>query len=236
MEHQGPTSWLLQIPFLPHEEALIHVNGALVVFGVILVGSIVANWLIRGRLETYLVPSGKFDFVGLVDVTIEGLYKMIESTLGHDVDKHFAYIASIFIFILLNNVLGLLPYAAAPTSSVNTTFALGVCTFFYYNVMGIKTHGLGGYLKHFLMGMGIFGLPIALLESISHFIRPVSLGIRLFVNMFVDHSVVLAFHGVFAWLLPVPLLLLGLLVSMIQAFVFATLTAVYVQMATEHDH
>ena len=86
------------------------------------------------------------------------------------------------------------------------------------------------------MGLGLAGVPIAVLEIVSQGIRPLSLGIRLYVNMFVDHSVVTNFQAVVAYLLPVPLLLFGVVVSTIQAFVFAMLTAVYVQMATEHEH
>ena len=85
------------------------------------------------------------------------------------------------------------------------------------------------------MGLGLFGIPIALLEVVSHFIRPVSLGLRLFINLHIDHMLVSSFQDLFAWLLPVPLLLFGVLVCTIQAFIFATLTAVYIQMATEHD-
>jgi F-type H+-transporting ATPase subunit a len=136
---------------------------------------------------------------------------------------------------LFCNLLGLIPYSSAPTSSVNTTFALGFAAFVYYNVMGIKEHGLIGYLKHFLMGLGAVGVLVAILEIASQMVRPVSLGVRLFVNMHVDHTVVLTFQNLFAWLLPVPLLMFGIVVSTIQAFVFAVLTAVYVQMATEHE-
>lgn len=175
-------------------------------------------------------------FLSTVDVLVDSLYNMVEGTLGQDAKKHFPFIGSIFLFVFFSNLLGLLPYSAAPTSSLNTTLALALVSFVYYNVMGIKEHGLVNYLKHFLMGMGILGIPIAIIELVSHFIRPISLSVRLFVNMFVDHAVVASFQSVLAWLLPVPLMLLGVLVSVIQAFVFATLTAVYIQMATEHEH
>jgi F-type H+-transporting ATPase subunit a len=77
---------------------------------------------------------------------------------------------------------------------------------------------------------------VAILEIASQMVRPLSLGVRLFVNMHVDHTVVLSFQNLCAWLLPVPLLLFGIVVATIQAFVFAVLTAIYVQMATEHEH
>ena len=101
--------------------------------------------------------------------------------------------------------------------------------------MGIKSHGIVNYGKHFLMGLGLFGIPIAFFEMISHAIRPVTLGLRLAINLHIDHALASSFQEIFAWFLPVPLLLFGVLVCTIQAFLFAVLTSVYVQMATEHE-
>ena len=235
-QHGGPTTWLLNFPLPLNDLAYVHINGALLVFLIILVGSLWANWLIKHRMEKYIIPSPKLTLVSFVDVMIEGLYGMITSTLGPQGMKYFGFIASIFLFVLFGNLLGLLPHSASPTANVNTTFALGGLAFLYYNFMGIREHGVVSYAKHFLMGLGLFGIPIAFLELISHAVRPISLSVRLFVNMFVDHALAANFGEVFAWLLPVPLLFLGIVVCVIQAFVFATLTSVYVQMATEHEH
>ena len=147
-----------------------------------------------------MIPSKRASIVNLADVLIEALRGMVTGTLGETGAKYFGFIATIFIFILLGNLLGLTPHGSAPTSSVNTTFALGIATFVYYNLMGVKEQGFVGYLKHFLMGMGPAGIVIAALELVSQAIRPLSLGIRLFVNMYVDHTVVLSFQNVFAWL------------------------------------
>jgi F-type H+-transporting ATPase subunit a len=227
-------SWLLKIPFLPHDPHYIHVNGAVLVFLFILVVSIIARLLINNRIEENIIPKSKWSLVGIVDMVIEGLHGMVTSTLGHHGEKYFPFIASIFIFVFFCNILGLLPFSSAPTSNTSTTMALGLAAFVYYNAMGIKENGLVGYLKHFLMGLGPAGVVVALLEMVSHAIRPMSLGLRLFVNMHVDHTVVMSFQNIFEWLLPVPLLLFGIIVCTIQAFVFAMLTAIYVQMATEH--
>ncbi len=239
MEHHGahgPTSWLLQIPGLPHDPHLVHINGALVVLAFITVCCVLANLKIRKGFDKLMIPDAKPTFAGTMDVLMEGLHGMICDTLGHSGEKYFPFIASLFLFILLSNFLGLLPHSSAPTASVSTNLALGLSAFVYYNVQGVREHGIVGYMKDFLMGLGPAGVLIALLEVVSHCIRPLSLTIRLFVNMFVDHTVVLSFQSLCIWLLPVPLLLLGIIVSTIQAFVFATLTAVYVQMATEHEH
>jgi F-type H+-transporting ATPase subunit a len=215
---------------------MIHVNGAILVFLFLTAISTLAYLGIRRNMEAYLVPNHRVTVVSVVDLVIESLWDMVEGILGHDAAKYFPFIASLFIFILGCNFLGLLPLSAAPTSNVNTTFALGISAFVYYNVMGIREHGLVGYLKHFLMGLGPAGVLVAILEIASQMVRPLSLGVRLFVNMHVDHTVVLSFQNLCAWLLPVPLLLFGIVVATIQAFVFAVLTAIYVQMATEHEH
>ena len=227
---------MLKLPLLPHDPKFEHVNAAVVLFLFLTIASLIANRAIKGRRDQYLIPSKKFNLVNICDLLVEGLYGMVVETLGPTGVKYFAFVASLFIFVLFGNLLGLIPHSAAPTGSVNTTFALGLATFVYYNVMGVVEHGPVGYAKHFLMGLGIAGIPIALLELISHAVRPVSLGVRLFVNMFVDHALASQFGKVFAWFLPVPLLFLGIVVCMIQAFVFAMLTTVYLQMATEHEH
>jgi len=235
-EHGTTSTWLQKIPFLPVEEELVHVNGAIVVFGIISIIAVLANRAIKRRFEQQLVPDGKVSLINVMDAAIDGLRGMVVGTIGETGEKYFPFIATLFLFIFFSNFLGLLPFSAAPTAHVSTTFGLGIAAFLYYNIMGVKEHGIVGYLKHFLMGLGPAGILIALLEIMSQVVRPLSLGIRLYVNMFVDHTVVLSFQNLFAWLLPVPLLLFGVVVCTIQAFVFAVLTAVYVQMATEHEH
>lgn len=232
----GPTSWLLQLPLLPHDYHYIHVNGAIVIFLFLTVVSLVIYFALKGRQKEYLIPPKKLTLVNGADILVGGLYDMVTDTLGKEGAKHFPFIAAIFIFVFFSNLMGLLPHGGAPTSNINTTLGLGLVCFVYYNIMGIKAHGFVGYLKHFLMGLGPAGVVVALLELLSHAIRPVSLGVRLFVNMFVDHAVVGTFQSLVAFVVPVPLLIFGVVICTIQAFVFAILTAVYVQMATEHDH
>lgn len=236
MEHHGPVSWLLKIPFLPHDEKFIHVNGTVVVTLLITVVSVLGYLALKDKFEHYIIPSRKLTLVNFIDILMESLFKMVAGSLGHDTPKYFSFIATLFIFILLNNLLGILPFSSAPTSNPNTTFALGISVFVYYNWMGIRENGLKNYLEHFLMGLGPAGIFIALLELVSHLIRPFSLGLRLFLNLHMDHTIVHTFQSLVAWFVPVPLLLFGIVVCTIQAFVFATLTAVYIQLATEHDH
>ncbi len=235
MEH-GPTTWLLSLPLLPHDPAFLHVNGAVVVFLAILLFSVIANLAISGsKLEDRVIPSTKFGIGTLAELIVEALYGLVEGIMGHHGIQHFSFIAAIFIFILLSNLLGVLPLSASPSTNTNTTFAVAIISFIYYNVMGVKAHGLIGYGKHFLMGLGVLGIPIAAIEMISHAIRPISLGVRLFLNLHVDHELLTNFSNLQAWLLPIPLLILGLFVCTVQAFLFSVLSAVYIQMATEHE-
>ena len=234
MEH-APTTWLLSLPFLSNDPAFLHVNGAIVVFLGILAFSLIAHMGIRGKIEDRIIPSTKFSIGTLAELIVESLYGLVDGIMGHHGREHFSFIAAIFIFILSSNLLGILPFSASPSTNTNTTFAVAILTFVYYNLMGIKSHGLIGYGKHFLMGLGILGLPIALIEMISHAIRPISLGVRLFLNLHVDHELLSNFSALQAWLLPIPLLILGLFVCTVQAFLFSVLSAVYIQMATEHE-
>ncbi len=236
MEHTGPSTWLQMLPLLPSDDHSLHINGAIVVFGIITVIAILANRAIKKQFDKQLVPDARFSLINTMDAAIDALRGMVVGTIGETGEKYFPFIATLFIFIFLSNFLGLLPFSSAPTANVNTTFALGIAAFVYYNIMGVREHGFIGYLKHFLMGLGPAGILVAILEMVSQLVRPLSLGIRLYVNMHVDHTVVMSFQNLFAWLLPVPLLLFGVVVCTIQAFVFAILTAVYVQMATEHEH
>lgn len=230
-------TWINSLPFLPSDPHLTHVNAAVLVTVLVVLFSLSAFVALRRKgTVAQLTPNGRVSFLNIADCMVEGIQGFVTDTLGHDGLKHVPFIGSLFIFVLFSNFLGLLPFSAAPTANVNTTFALGIVAFVYYNVMGVREHGVVGYMKHFLMGLGPAGILVAMLELVSHLVRPLSLGIRLFVNMHVDHEVVFSFQNLFAWLLPVPLLIFGIVVSTLQAFVFAVLTAVYVQMATSHDH
>jgi len=233
LHHQGPTSWLLQIPFLSSDPHYININAAiLVALFLILLGVLFSRIL---KKDSTLVPPRRVGLFSVVDVFLDVLYNMVTSVMGHHGKEYYPFIATIFLYVFFCNLIGLLPHSTSPSADTNLTFALGICTFVYYNVKGIKAHGLAGYGKHFLMGLGLFGVPIALVEMVSHLVRPFSLGLRLFINLHIDHMLVLSFSSIQAWLVPVPLMLFGVVVCTIQAFLFAILTTVYVQMATEHD-
>jgi F-type H+-transporting ATPase subunit a len=132
------------------------------------------------------------------------------------------------------NVLGLVPGFAPPTSSFNITFALGCVAFGAYHAYGVKAQGFGNYLKHFL-GPVLFIAPLMLvIEIFSHAFRPVSLGVRLYANMFADHTVIEIFTGLTYAVIPVAFYGLGFFVCLVQSFVFTMLSAIYISGAVAH--
>lgn len=216
-----------------------HVIFALVVFCLVLVLLAIAR---RSMRADEVLPEGSFSPLGIFDAFSEFLLTVVmEPIMGRERALRFLpLVGSLGVFILFSNLLGVIPGFLPPTSNLNTTFALGSVVFFATHYYGVKAHGLS-YFKHFF-GPIIkwYALPLMLLmfiiEMISHIARPVSLGIRLFGNIFGDHATVAGFLavGLFGWLiLPLIPFPLGLLVCVVQTLVFCILTTVYIHVATE---
>jgi len=149
--------------------------------------------------------------------------------------KYVHLFGSFFIFILTANLFGLLPGFSPPTNNLNTTLGLGLVSFCAYHYFGMREHG-AGYIKQFLGPMLVLAPFFLVLEGISHLVRPFSLALRLFGNMFGDHLVVEIFTDLTKVGVPVLFYILGALVSVIQAFVFTLLSVIYVAMAISHEH
>jgi F-type H+-transporting ATPase subunit a len=217
-----------------------HIAYAFLVFVLILVLMGFAAWQMKANPDD-LLPRRTFSPLAVFEVLTDALLGLMEGLLGRERALYFLpLIGSFGLFILFNNLLGLIPGFLPATSNLNTTFALGSVVFFATHYYGVRAHGIA-YFKHFF-GPIIkwYALPLMLLmfciEMISHVARPVSLGIRLFGNMFGDHSALAAFLGVglFGWvLIPVIPLPLGVLVCVVQSMVFCILSTVYIHLATE---
>jgi F-type H+-transporting ATPase subunit a len=171
----------------------------------------------------------------VAEMFVEAMQGLAEGVIGHGSEKYVPLLATFFIFILVANLLGLVPGFSPPTSDFNITFALGVVSFVAYNYYGMRAHG-AGYVKQFLGPMLLLAPLMLLVEIFSHVFRPISLGIRLFANMFADHQVVAMFTDMTKVVIPVIFYLLGAFVSVVQAFVFTMLTAIYIALAISHDH
>lgn len=187
------------------------------------------------RADNAVVPDGGLSLRNVVEILVEFMVGLVDSIIGEKGRKYVSLFGSFFFFILSANLMGLIPGFSPPTSNLNTTLGLGIVSFCAYNYFGARAHG-AGYLKHF-MGPVLFLAPLfVILEGVSHLVRPVSLGLRLFGNMFGDHLAVEIFTDLSKIGVPVVFYLLGTLVSVIQAFVFTLLSVIYVAMAVSHDH
>jgi len=183
-----------------------------------------------------IVPPRTMNLRNFFEYTAESVYGMVEGAMGEkNAARFFPLIGALWMFILFNNLIGLIPGFVASTDTVKTNLGLALMVFVLTHIYGVKEHGLA-YFKHFL-GPSAALAPLMLpIEIVSHIARPLSLTIRLMGNMMADHKVVMSFFALVPILVPLPFLLLGLLVCLIQALVFCTLTMVYIGMAIEHEH
>jgi F-type H+-transporting ATPase subunit a len=195
-----------------------------------------------------VVPEEGVSIRNVVEVVIEALGDLGETTIGPEWRRYFPVVGSIFFFVLVSNVMSLIPGMLGSTSDVNVTFAWAIISFLVYNYVGIKQHSWK-YIYQFMgpsiMNMEIGGkhyhvrllAPVFLvLEIPLHISRILTLGIRLLANMFADHTVVLVWLSLIPLAVPAIFMGLGLLVSILQAFVFALLTMIYIGQALEEPH
>ncbi len=230
MEHGF--SWIGAIPGL-RELPNHSVTGTLV--AVLLV---VLAWRARRGLAIAadpLVPDGRLSARDSIEIITAFVNDMVTGLMGHHGRQFVPLLASFFTFILFANLIGLLPGFTPPTDNLATTFGLGIISFLAYNYFGFREHGIA-YLKHFI-GPVVWLAPLMIVvEMLSHAFRPVSLAIRLFGNMFADHLVLGIFTDLTKVLIPVAFYVLGAFVSVVQAFVFTILCAVYIASAVAHEH
>jgi F-type H+-transporting ATPase subunit a len=199
------------------------------------------------------IPVAELGSRNIAELLVQLVVSQSDAIIGRQGRKYVPFFCTFFFFILLSNLLGLVPGFAPPTGNLNTTLGLALVSFVGYNVIGGREQGLN-YLKHFfgpmtsLPGKSVITkiafLPVLLisvmfffiLEAFSHGFRPVSLSLRLFGNMMGDHQVIEAFIALTKVVVPVAFYLMGTLVSVIQAFVFTLLSMIYVALAISHGH
>ena len=170
-----------------------------------------------------------------MEVVVGGIENMVVETMGEHGKPFFPLIATLAIFILVSNLIGLIPGFYPPTANINTTAACAVVVFITTHVVGVKEHGFK-YIKHFL-GPIIWLAPMMFfIEVIGHVSRVISLTLRLFGNMNGHELVLMIFFGLAPFLVPLPMMMMGVLVSFIQAFVFMLLAMIYIQGSLEEAH
>jgi F-type H+-transporting ATPase subunit a len=195
----------------------------------------------RGGTAAF-VPDGTLTVRNFFELVCEWQYDLIRGMVGdHEAKAFFPLIGTIFFYVLFSNVSGFIPGHLPPTENFSHNLALALCVFVVFNYAGFSRQGFG-YVKHLMGPIALLAPAFLVLETISLLIRPISLTVRLGVNIFVDHLLQSIFRGLGdtffgvlgAAVVPVPLYFLGLLVCVVQAFVFALLTTIYVNLSVAH--
>jgi F-type H+-transporting ATPase subunit a len=204
-----------------------HVIHSWLVMLIMIVGAV---FLSRG---IQMLPRKGQNFLEFI---VESLENFMVDITGPEGRAFFPFIATIFLYILVCNLMGLIPGFFSPTANYNTTLSMAICTFILTHGIGIKFHG-AKYIKHFLGPSWALAPLFFIIELISHFARVLSLSVRLFGNIFGKEKVLGILFGLWGlYLAPLPMLFLGVLVSFIQAVVFMLLSIVYFSIAMEEAH
>jgi F-type H+-transporting ATPase subunit a len=212
------------------EQLHIHIGEHVMYTWLVMVVLIVIAFLASRSVS--LVPSGIQNFM---EAIIGGIENLLDETMGPKGKTYFPLIATIALFILASNLCGLIPGFYPPTANLNTNAAMALTVFAMTHIVGFKEHGIS-YLKHF-MGPIIWLAPLMfIIEIIGHMARPLSLSLRLFGNMYGHEIVLMIFLALVPFLLPVPMMILGVLVAFIQTFVFTLLAMIYIAGALEEAH
>jgi F-type H+-transporting ATPase subunit a len=188
-----------------------------------------------GKADDAVIPEDKLTLRTFVEAFLGYFYDLAKSVMDADrAKKYFPLIATAALFVFFANVLALLPGMPVATSSLSITLGCALVVFLCFNAYGLATNGFG-YVKH-LAGPAWYLAPLVFpIELIGLCVRPVTLAVRLFLNMSVDHLILGIFTGLISLLIPIPLMVLGVLIVCIQTLVFTLLTCIYIGLATEHE-
>ncbi len=167
-------------------------------------------------------------FQHALELVVEGLRSLLREIIGHHGDRYLYIIGGFASFIFVSNIFGLFFFLQPPTSNVNTTFGLSITAFLYYNWQGIRQQGLGHYLAHFAGPIWWLAPLMFPIELIGNFARILSLGMRLFGNIVGEHTATGIFMGMLPFVVPWPMMGLGIFGAFLQTFVFIMLTMVYI--------
>jgi F-type H+-transporting ATPase subunit a len=172
----------------------------------------------------------------IAEMIHEAIGGQAEQVIGHGYERFQAFVTCIFLFVLINNLSGLVPGLTAPTSSIMVTLGIALPAFFFYNYHGIRANGVLGYLKMTAGPIWWMAWLIFPIETVSHLARILSLSVRLYANMFAGDMLTLVIFSLCP--VGVPLIFMGLhvVISIIQAFVFMLLTMIYLSLAVSHEH
>jgi len=211
------------------------------IFGAICVALIVLALAakVRGDIskgEKSILPDDKLTLRTFIEMFIEYFYNLMKDMMGaHRAKQYFPLIGAAALFIFVSNFLGLVPGFAPPTSSWSITLGMAAIVFVWFNFHGIRENGWA-YLKHLAGPAWWLAWLIFPLEVFSLFLRPFTLSFRLMINMSVDHMLLGVVTALVWALLPMPVMMLGTIVAIVQVLVFCLLSSIYITLATEHEH
>ena len=210
-----------------------------------------AGWVLQRQIVAAgggVIPDEGVTFRNVIEVIVGAIANMAKDLMGDEWRSYFPIVGAIFVFVLISNVLHAIPGMGGATSDVNTTTAWAIISFAVYNYVGIKTHGFW-YINQFLgpsffdvhiMGKKFHFRPLFFfffpLEIALHLARILTLSVRLLANMFADHTVVTVWVGLVPIVIPAIFMGLGLLIAVLQAFVFSLLTMIYINLAQAEAH
>ena len=210
---------------------ILDVTGEVVTMWIILAIALIVSLIVKLNLKE---RPGKFQ--NMIEAGVEYLDHFLGDILGKKSRKYFTFLASLFIFIIFANYSGFFPgvgltkYVKAPTASLSVTAGLGIMSFVFLQYVGLR-HSVKGYFKRFVSPM-FFMLPLILLDE---FIKPASLALRLFGNIFGEEMVTEELYHIFPIGVPVVMMVLSILFCFLQAMVFTMLTSIYLDEMTEEE-
>jgi F-type H+-transporting ATPase subunit a len=169
------------------------------------------------------------------EIVEEFISEQADGIIGHGYERYLPFAITIGFFILVCNLLGLIPGFESPTANPAVPLGCAVLTFVYYHFHGMRIHGFN-YIKQFIGPVAALAPLMILIEVVSHFARILSLTVRLYANMFAGDLVTMAFFSLVPVLVPVLFLSLHLGVALVQTFIFVMLTLVYLGLAVSEEH
>jgi F-type H+-transporting ATPase subunit a len=159
-----------------------------------------------------------------------------DEQVGHDGRKHVVLFETLFIFILLSNLIGIVPQFVSPTQAIYVPCGMAILAFLYYNIVGLRKQGPWHYTKHFFGPIPVMAPLMLPIEIISHLARPLSLTIRLFANMYAGEQVTLVFLSLTYFAVPAVFMGLHVFVALLQAYIFMLMTMIYIGIAVAEEH
>jgi F-type H+-transporting ATPase subunit a len=223
------------VDVLPTGFTLSHVFGAMLAVVVVFIGAVLYSSAVRKGGDDAIVPPEHFNFRNFIEMFAEAVLGVATGVMGPKNARRFLpLIGTLAFFIFFCNALALIPGFIPPTATLKTNVALALTVFFLTHVFGVMASG-PAYFKHFLGPVWYLAWLMLPIEIVSHLARPLSLSLRLLGNIAADHKVVSSFFVMLPLLLPVPFLILGVMVVVVQTLVFCLLTMVYIQGAVAHE-